>query len=151
MADESEELILTSEPHPSEADVRAVRDGLLAFNVGHVGRDPQSASVSLFLRGRSGQVLGGLLGGWRWGWLYIDKLWVQDSYRKRGGGGHLLQAAEVEAIAAGCTDAVLETFSFQSLGFYERHGYRVYAALEGFPPGYRQLFLHKRLADEAAS
>jgi hypothetical protein len=37
--------------------------------------------------------------------------------------------------------AVLETFSFQARGFYERHGYHVYATLDGFPPGYQQLFL----------
>ncbi len=148
MADVSDELILKSEVHPSEADVRTVREGLLAFNVGQVGRDPQSASVSLFLRNRSGQVVGGLLGGWRWGWLYIDKLWVQDTYRKRGGGSRLLQAAEAEAVAAGCRDAVLETFSFQARGFYERHGYHIYATLEGFPPGYRQLFFHKQLSIE---
>jgi GNAT superfamily N-acetyltransferase len=145
MTDANDQLILTSEPHPSDDDLRTVRDGLLAFNVEHIGRDPQSASLSLFLRDCSGRVVGGLLGGWRWGWLYIDKLWVQDSYRKRGGGSRLLEAAEIEAIAAGCTDAVLETFSFQARAFYERHGYRVYAMLEGFPPGYHQLFFHKRL------
>lgn len=145
MTDAKDKLLLTSEPQASEADVRAVRVGLLAFNVEHVGRDPQSASVNLFLRNRSGEVVGGLLGGWRWGWLYIDKLWIQDSYRRRGDGSRLLQAAEIEAVAAGCTDAVLETFSFQARSFYERHGYQVYATLEGFPPGHRQLFFHKRL------
>jgi ribosomal protein S18 acetylase RimI-like enzyme len=151
MVDVNDELILTSEPHPLEADVRTVRDGLLAFNMEHVGRNPQSASVNLFLRNQSGQVIGGLLGGWRWGWLYIDKLWVQDSYRQRGGGSRLLKTAEAEAVAAGCTDAVLETFSFQARGFYEGHGYHVYATLEGFPPGYRQLFFHKVLVNQAAT
>ena len=151
MADVDEELVLTSEPHPSEADLRTVREGLLAFNVEHVGREPRSASVNLFLRDSSGQVVGGLLGRWRWGWLYIDKLWIQDSYRERGGGRRLLLAAEAEAVAAGCTDAVLDTFSFQARGFYEWHGYHVYATLEGYPPGHRQLFLHKRLVIEGAT
>ena len=151
MADVSEELVLTSEPHPSEADVSTVREGLLAFNVEHVGCEPRSASVNLFLRDSSGQVVGGLLGGWRWGWLYIDKLWIQDSYRKKGGGHRLLLAAEAEAVAARCTDAVLDTFSFQARGFYEWHGYHVYATLEGYPPGHRQLFLHKRLVIDGAN
>jgi hypothetical protein len=39
--DESE---LTSEPQPSETDVRIVYDGLMAFNVAHVGRKPQKIS-----------------------------------------------------------------------------------------------------------
>ena len=139
------EPILTSERQPSAADVEVVRAGLLAFNVEHLGLEPQARALNLFLRDPSGQVIGGLLGGWRWGWLYVDKLWIQEAYRKSGGGSRLLKAAESEAIAAGCTDAVLDTFSFQARGFYERHGYEVYATLEGFPPGHRQFFFHKKL------
>jgi GNAT superfamily N-acetyltransferase len=143
----NDELTLTNEPHASRADIDVVREGLLAFNVEHIKRQPQSASLNLFLRNPSGQVIGGLLGGWRWGWLYIDKLWIQAEYRKLGGGSRLLKVAEAEAIAAGCTDAVVDTFSFQARGFYERHGYEVYATLEGFPPGHRQLFFRKKLLD----
>ncbi|PSN11774.1 N-acetyltransferase [filamentous cyanobacterium CCT1] len=141
----SSNLTLTSEPNPAAADVEAVRAGLVAFNIRHVGQEPQPGTVNLFLRDEAGQVIGGLLGWWRWGWLYVDKLWVADAYRQRGYGSQLLQSAEAQAIGAGCTDAVLDTFSFQAEGFYERHGYGVYATLEGFPPGHRQLFLHKRL------
>ena len=141
----SSNLTLTSEPKPAAADVEAVRAGLVAFNVRHVGREPSPGTVNLFLRDEAGQVVGGLLGWWRWGWLYVDKLWVADAHRQRGYGSQLLQTAEAQAIAADCTDAVLDTFSFQAQGFYERHGYAVYAALEGFPPDHRQLFLHKRL------
>jgi GNAT superfamily N-acetyltransferase len=149
MADVNDELILTSEPQPSEVDAAVVRDGLLAFNIKNVGLEPRSRAVSLFLRNSAGQVIGGLLGGSRWGWLYVDKLWIQDEYRRHGAGSRLLKAAEAEALAAGCTDVVLDTFSFQARGFYERHGYEVYASLEGFPPGHRQLFLHKRLGRNA--
>jgi len=141
----NDELVLTSEPRPSAMDVEVVRAGLLAFNVEHIGLEPKAGSLNLLLRNRAGHVVGGLLGGWRWGWLYIDKLWLQAEYRRHGGGSRLLVAAEAEAIAAGCTDAVLDTFSFQARGFYERHGYEIYATLEGFPPGHRQFFFHKRL------
>jgi GNAT superfamily N-acetyltransferase len=150
MADVNDELILTSEPQASEADVAVVRDGLLAFNIKNIGLEPHSRSVSLFLRNSAGQVIGGLLGGSRWRWLYVDKLWIHDEYRRHGAGSRLLRAAEAEALANGCTDAVLDTFSFQARGFYERHGYEVYASLEGFPPGHRQLFLHKRLGANAS-
>jgi GNAT superfamily N-acetyltransferase len=144
-------LEITSELQPSERDVRVVRDGLLAFNVAHVDLEPQSHPVTLFLRDGEGQVVGGLIGGWRWRWLYVDKLWVHERYRGSGAGSKLLQAAESEALAAGCTDAVLDTFSFQAQPFYERNGYTVYATLEGFPPGHRQFFLHKRLTAEPST
>jgi GNAT superfamily N-acetyltransferase len=146
-----DKLKITSELQPSETDVAIVRDGLLAFNVAHIGLEPQPSPVALFLRDGAGQVVGGLIGGWRWRWLYVDKLWVHERHRSSGGGSRLLQAAEAEALAAGCTDAVLDTFSFQAPSFYERHGYTVYATLEGFPPGYRQLFLHKRLIAEPSN
>jgi GNAT superfamily N-acetyltransferase len=144
-------LEITSELQPSECDVRVVCEGLLEFNVAHIGLDPQSAPVALFLRDGAGQVVGGLIGGWRWRWLYVGKLWVHERYRGNGAGSRLLQAAEAEALAAGCTDAVLDTFGFQAPSFYERHGYKVYATLEGFPPGYRQLFYHKRLMAEPST
>lgn len=144
-------LEITSELQPSERDVRVVRDGLLAFNVAHIGLEPQSHPLTLFLRDGEGQVVGGLIGGWRWRWLYVDKLWIDERYRGSGAGSKLLQAAEAEALAAGCTDAVLDTFSFQAQSFYERNGYIVYATLEGFPPGHRQLFLHKRLTAEPST
>ena len=147
MESASDHLILTSEPNPSASDLEVVKAGLLAFNVEHIGIEPQSGSLNLFLRDPSGQVIGGLLGGWRWKWLYVEKLWIQAEHRKLGGGSRLLRAAEAEAVAAGCTDAVLDTFSFQARGFYERHGYVVYATLEGFPPGFRQFFFHKKLAE----
>ena len=145
MIDATNELLLTTEQNPLESDVAIVRDGLLAFNIKHIGREPKSGSLNLFLRDAQDQVRGGLIGGWRWGWLYVDKLWVQDEYRKQGNGTRLLKAAEAQAINAECTDAVLDTFSFQAREFYERNGYAPYATLEGFPPGYQQFFLHKTL------
>jgi hypothetical protein len=68
MSHATDELELTSERTPREEDVRAVHEGLLAFNVARLG-DPQHAPVTLFLRDRTGAVVGGLLGHWRWGWL----------------------------------------------------------------------------------
>lgn len=137
-------LEVTSERDPRPEDAEAVRAGLLAFNVAHVG-EPDYAPVNLFLRTPEGTVVGGLLGHRRWGWLYVDKLWIHEDYRGGGEGSRLLRQAEEEAIAAGCTEAVLDTFSYQARPFYEKHGYTVYAILEGYPPGYCQYFLRKTL------
>ena len=62
-----------------------------------------------------------------------------------------MQGAEELALSRGCTDAILDTFEYQARPFYEKLGYPVYATLEGYPPGYRQYYLRKRLHGRDAS
>jgi hypothetical protein len=40
---------------------------------------------------------------------------------------------------------MLVTISFQAPGFYERHGYRSFGAIESGPPGTRRIFMTKTL------
>jgi hypothetical protein len=41
---------------------------------------------------------------------------------------------------------VLDTFSFQARGFYEKLGYCVFGTLDDYPPGHSRFYLTKRLA-----
>lgn len=100
----------------------------------------------ILLRDADGRLIGGLKGSTEWGWLHVEYLAVEEPHRRRGHGSRLLAAAEREALARGCHDAFLDTFSFQALPFYEAHGYRVFGELEGFA-GHTKHFLRKRLAD----
>jgi GNAT superfamily N-acetyltransferase len=56
-----------------------------------------------------------------------------------------MSAAEDHARSRGCIGSYLDTFEYQARPFYEKIGYEVFGTLEGFPPGYRQFFLSKRL------
>lgn len=132
------------EPSASAADIDVVAKGLLAFNVAVLG-DPKEEPVQVFLRDDGGQVVGGLLGHIRWRWLYVAKLWIAESHRGRGHGAALLAAAEKYAISRACIGSYLDTFEYQARPFYERLGYRLFGTLEGYPPGYRQFHLSKRL------
>jgi len=49
-------------------------------------------------------------------------------------GTQLLQAAEQEAHARGCQYMILDSYDFQAPGFYQKHGYEVFAVLEDHPP-----------------
>ena len=127
----------------SEAEEAAVVRGLLAFNEKSLGPS-NDQPVRLVARDELG-VIGGLLGRTRWQWLYVAKLWVDERARGRGIGTQLLMAAEDLARSRGCIGASLDTFESQARPSYEKHGYKLFGTLDGFPPGSRQFYLSKPL------
>jgi GNAT superfamily N-acetyltransferase len=133
------------EEHEDSTEVAtAVRRGIREADPPEVGpRDWQP--VCLALRGEDRALVGGLYGATMWGWLMIDGLWVARDVRRRGFGSRLLAAAEALAVARGCRGVSLGTFDFQARPFYERHGYRVFAELPGFPGGHSHFTLSKDL------
>lgn len=80
-----------------------------------------------------------------WKCLYIDTLWVDDNYRHRGLGSKLLKQVEMHAKELGCKLAHLDTFDFQALGFYLKHGYVTFGKLEDCPEGHTRHYLKKIL------
>jgi GNAT superfamily N-acetyltransferase len=101
--------------------------------------------IAFFVRDERGEVLGGLLGNIWAGWLHVGTLGVAAPIRRRGFGRELMQHAEAYAIARGCTNAFLDTFSFQARPFYEKLGYRVFGTLENHPAGHEHYFMAKQL------
>ena len=132
------------ETEPPEADVRAIHDGLEAFNQGHAPPHAHTP-LNVIVRGEGGRVLGGLLGSTFWGWLYVSVLWLDDAVRGQGLGTRLLGLAEDEARRRGCHHAFLDTTSFQARPFYEKCGYRLWGQLDDFPLGHSRYFLQKPL------
>lgn len=129
----------------SAEDERAVLRGLLAFNEARIGPANELA-VKLVARDAGGAVVGGLLGLTKWGWLYVDKLWVDESARGQRLGSRLLARAESIAMARGCVGAYLHTFEHQARAFYEKLGYTLFGTLDGYPAGTRQHYVFKRFS-----
>lgn len=136
------------EPDADPADVRTVHSGLLAFNVERLG-EPDCQPLSIFLRDAAGTVVGGITGEIRWRWAHFAKVWVDERFRGQGAGSRLMAAAESYAHEQGCIGVHLSTFEYQARPFYEKLGYRLFGTLEGYPPGYCQFYLAKRLSDPA--
>jgi GNAT superfamily N-acetyltransferase len=101
--------------------------------------------VAFFLRDENGEVLGGLLGDIWAAWLHIKTLAVAAPLRGHGFGKELMKRAETYAVERGCTDAYLDTFSFEARPFYEKLGYRVFGTLENHPVGHQHYFMTKKL------
>jgi GNAT superfamily N-acetyltransferase len=128
----------------SVEDCETVLNGLRAFNVARIG-PANEQPVRLVVRDGHGTVIGGLLGNTKWGWLYVEKLWVSEVVRGHGLGSRLLARAEEIARERECVGAYLTTFEHQARPFYEQRGYQLFGTLEGYPAGTREYYVCKRL------
>ncbi|BAU11864.1 putative N-acetylmannosamine-6-phosphate epimerase superfamily protein [Leptolyngbya sp. NIES-3755] len=137
-----------SQEHPSYRSY--VRSKLRQYNTESTVRDgffEQSAlrgtPLEIFLIDDRQKIKAGLVGLTRWNWLLIEALWVEESLRHQGFGRQLMRVAEQEAKQRGCTEAILDTFSFQAKGFYEKLGYEMFAQVDDYPSGYSFFQLKK--------
>jgi GNAT superfamily N-acetyltransferase len=129
---------------PNHNDVHFLGDRLAEFNARTTGHD-DGHELAIFLRDDATQIVGRVY-GWTWaGWLEIRYLWVHESLRHQGYGRAMLQAAEQEAQARGCSRVLLDTFSFQAPEFYQRLGYVEVANLEDFPAPHRRTYFMKSI------
>ena len=107
-------------------------DELTRFNVPAADAGPQR-ELTVQVGDGSGDLVGGL-SGWTWGTCAgVAMLWVREDARGERWGSRLLEAAEREAVARGCEQMVLSSFTFQAPGFYRRHGYVETGRTEGLP------------------
>jgi GNAT superfamily N-acetyltransferase len=132
----------------NERDDAFVASQLSAYNALFAERNFKPLRV--FVRESDGSVIGGLLADTYWQYLEVHKLWVSEVHPSAGNGSRLLVAAENEARRRGCKHAFLDTFSFQALGFYLKHGYSEFGRLEAFSGKHERYYLHKRLDDPHA-
>ena len=129
---------------PNENEIQYIREALAGFNKEIVGDDGHTP-LNIVEYDESGSIIGGILGGTYWGWMYVDILWVAEKHRKRGVGTRLLQEAEREAVRRGCHHVHLDTMSWQAPEFYQKHGYAVLGILPDIPSGNQKYLLTKSL------
>ena len=116
----------------------------MQFNREHVGDDGHTP-LNILEYDTDGNIIGGILGGSYWGWIYIDILWVHDNHRRKGIGSKLLAEAEKQAIGRGCHHVHLDTMSWQAPDFYKKHGYETVGILPDIPHGNQKYLLIKSL------
>ena len=131
--------------NPSKKETDFVREALTRFNRERVGDDGH-APLNIVEYDGDRNVIGGILGGTYWGWMYVDILWVQEDHRNRGIGTKLLSEAEKEATRRGCHHVHLDTMSWQAPEFYQKHGYEVIGILPDIPTGNQKYLLQKALS-----
>lgn len=138
------DLTLTVTGEPLVAELEAISQGLTAFNEADVG-PAHRTPLAVVVRDDEDTIVAGISGYTAWDWLYVQWLWVADEHRGQHLAARMLDAAEAEAVARGCHNAWIDTFSPVALKVYEKQGYTIFGALEDFPPGRTRTFLKKRL------
>jgi GNAT superfamily N-acetyltransferase len=119
-------------------------DRINEYNVEATGFD-DGRWLQVAKRGPGGSLDAGL-SGWTWGSCgYIEFLWVRADLRGKGLGSRLLDTAEIEARARGCSQMVVSSHTFQAPDFYERCGYVEYGRIDGYPRGHAEVHLVKNL------
>ncbi|GKW38381.1 GNAT family N-acetyltransferase [Pectobacterium carotovorum] len=124
------ELIVTHDI--IDSDREELFAGLRSYNCQFI--NPTSfGQIGIFHRNSAGTMTGGLIATRKGLWLCIDYLWVGEESRGLKLGSALVKEAEQEAIRLGCRHALVDTFSFQALPFYEKQGYQLQMSLPDFP------------------
>lgn len=136
---------ITFNEDPSDDDLQALQKGYAEFTEPQLGKEGRR-DIAFFVRDARGCVIGGVSGCYsNYGWLWIGLLWVSAEIRGKGYGLKLMANIEDEARKNGCTNAYLNSFSFQAVDFYKKMGYRVFGELKDFPPGHSVRSLTKKL------
>ncbi len=89
--------------------------------------------LAVYSHDHHGALIGGLLATRKGLWLFIDLLWVSEESRRSGLGSELIRRVLKEAVDMGCEQAFVDTYSFQALPFYQKHGFTLKMTLDNFP------------------
>ena len=131
----------------TQEEAKFIDDKIAEFNRNQVPvTQERTGGLKNYVIKDKGEIIAGITSCvYRWGILYIDVLLVNENHRHKGLGSTLLQKVEQEAKAMGAYLSHLETYDFQALDFYLKHGYEVFGVLEDCPKDHKRYYLKKRL------
>lgn len=133
--------------NPSKEEVELIKKRLEEHNKQHPNGelDIPTPDISLILKDKDGQIIGGVITSMLVGVMHLEVLWVDKKHRRKGYGRALVLEAERIGKKKGYTAAQTWTFSFQAPEFYQSIGYKVLGIFEGYIGGITEYVLMKRL------
>ena len=128
----------------SKDQIEQIRNDLEEFNDNHVSyRIDGRITIGIE---KDGQIIGGLLAYMSvYKILYVDTVFVQEQYRRKGYGKKLMEAMEEKAKQLGANTIRLDTFNWQGKDFYLALNYEQAGYYRNNEEGYEEYFFLKRL------
>ncbi|ARG98132.1 GNAT family N-acetyltransferase [Legionella micdadei] len=136
---------LTVEKSPSDADNAILRKGIIEFNVNCLHE--RGSQFSVFARDDQNKIIGGALIWQHSDALYIDVLWIESEFRKKLIGSRLIEQIIEQARIKQLSKIFVDTFDFQALDFYKRHGFHEIGRIEKYLLGHDRIYLKKEMVD----
>jgi GNAT superfamily N-acetyltransferase len=136
---------ITVEHNPIEQELKILNEGIESYSR-RILPEENTRDIIVFLRDDRNHVVGGLIGRTRWNTFFIDDLWIEEKYRKKGHGSELVTKAEEMAIQMGCRTSMTGTFeSYGARPFYQKLGYKIVSSDHDSPVGQIGYWFHKSL------
>lgn len=132
--------------NPSKEELKIVQKGLEDHNSNYPSGelDIPIPDVSLVLKDKNGNIVGGVITSMLTGVMHLEVLWVDEKYRGRGYGRDLVLHAERIGREKGYTASQTWTFSFQAPNFYQSIGYKDLGTFDGYTDGITENVLLKK-------
>ena len=132
----------------TEESMEVIREGLKGYTSKAV-RDLDKAypgvAIQLVLKNENKDVVGGLLAFSTLRAVNFEYFWIDRQYRGKGYGKRLLDTAEKIALENGCRSMLVMIYSFQSLEFFQKHGFEVFGYSDNYPDSIKEYYLIKWL------
>ena len=129
--------------NPKDDSTCILKEGILRFNESHTHE--RANHFCVFARNANLEIVGGASIYQHSDALYLDTLWVDESYRGKMIGTELMETTLKEAVGRGCKRVFTDTFDFQALDFYEKFGFKEISRVEGYLLGHDRIFCRKDL------
>ncbi len=133
---------ITLEADPDPALRAKILEPLAAHNESVAGPGHWGL-LAITVRGRDGEVAGGLWGRTGYGFLFVELLALGPA-KGVGLGREVMGLAEREARRRGLLGMWLDTWTFQAPDFYPKLGFVECGRIAEYPPGHDRIFYVKR-------
>jgi N-acetylglutamate synthase-like GNAT family acetyltransferase len=126
----------------------AIREGLRKFmskRIGDLRKKHPEVAIQLVLRDEKKKVFGGLLAFSTLKASNFECLWIDEHYRLKGYSKQLLETAEKIALENNYRSILAMVYSFQSLQFFQKHGFEIFGFSDIYPDPIKEYYLIKWL------